>query len=365
MSANGNRRILLVSTDPAHSLRDCIGVIPVVPPNLTIFEIDPYRELEQNWGQIRDYLTSLIVALGADQPVTAELAMIPGLDNLFSLLRLHDAIRHEAYDVVIVDMAPTGESLRLLGLHQAISLALKITTYLEKYLVSPVIRPASRVSKSLRVVVAPEAVAKAWQNLLRKLLDMQRMLTQDAVTSVRLVTQPEKMIVAETKRTLTYLSLFGFTVDCVIVNRVIPPATAGSFLSAWSSAQKLYREDIYETFNPIPVREVMMLDHEVGTADDLDEVGRQMYGSDDPAQLLYHQPLVRLTQVPGSAEFSIFIPHLDAEAMDLHKQANELWIRVHHYVRRYAIPDSLSGLNPTRARYDQGWLHITFEKATA
>lgn len=359
-----DRHVLLVSTDPAHSVRDCIGLLPSVPPNLTVLEIDPHHELEQNWGQIRDYLTSLIVALGADQPVTAELAMIPGLDNLFSLLRLHDAICNKYYDVVIVDMAPTGESLRLLGLHQAISLALKITTYLEKYLVSPVIRPASKVSKSLRVVVAPEAVAKAWQDLLRKLLDMQRMLTQDAVTSVRLVTQPEKMIVAETKRTLTYLSLFGFTVDCVIVNRIIPPS-AGAFLDAWSQTQITYREDIHETFNPIPVREVLMLDHEISTADDLIDIGRQIYADDDPADLLFHQPLVKLMQSPGHADFSIFIPHLDSEAMELNKQGGEIWIRVRHYMRRYAIPDSLAGMYPVRAQYEDGWLHITFEKAVS
>lgn len=360
--ASTKRSVLLVSTDPAHSLRDLAEALP--GDNPVVLEIDPYQELEQNWGHVRDYLSSLITALGSEDPAISELAMIPGLDNLFGLLRLYDVIRKGSYDTVVVDMAPTGESLRLLGLHQAISLALRITTVLEKYLVTPVIRPASRVSRALRTVVAPAEVAHSWQQLLRNLLDMRRLLSEEAVTSVRLVTLAERMVIAETKRTLTYLNLFGFVVDLVVVNRLFPRSDDSTFWHAWHLTQQENLSDIDTSFAPLPIRKLPLYERELHSHEDLTSVAGSMYADADANDMFYTEPLMKLEKADGKPSLAVRLPFACQDDIELERRGHELFLRSGGYIRSLTLPDSLYGYQASTARYDEGWLRIAFTKDT-
>ncbi|MBX7151359.1 ArsA family ATPase [bacterium] len=366
-SAQSGYRTLIMSTDPAHSLADtfeCTIEKDVTPlqSNLEAFEIDPYFELNSNWGQIRDYLSSLIISMGADASLAGELATIPGMDNLFSLLRIREFHQSQKYDVIIVDMAPTGESLRLLSLPDAISLTLKITRYLEKYLVSPVIRPASKMSKSLRAVVAPEEVAKSWEALLEKLLDIRKIFEFDTVTSTRLVLNPEKMIISESQRALTYLNLFGITVDCVIVNRVIPDIVQGSYFHDWYSLQQRHLKSVHELFSPLPIKTIPFFKEEVIGISMLKQLAECLYDKLDPTELFYTERPVKVIVTKKEKIFAVQAPFIKPGLIELTTRGNELIIQIGNQLRSFIIPDSLSGLSPTNAVYTDGWIHVKFQR---
>ncbi|NUM81294.1 ArsA family ATPase [bacterium] len=366
-SAQNGYRTLIMSTDPAHSLADTFEClinrnVTAIRPNLDAFEIDPYFELDSNWGEIRDYLSSLIISLGADASLAGELATIPGMDNLFSLLRIREFHQSQQYDVIIVDMAPTGESLRLLSLPDAISLALKVTRYLEKYLVSPVIRPASKMSKSLRAVIAPEEVAKSWETLLEKLLDVRKILEADTVTSTRLVLNPEKMVINESQRALTYLNLFGITVDCIIVNRLIPDAVQDSYFHDWYSLQQRHLKNVYELFSPLPIKTVPFFKEEVIGIAKLNLLAECLYDNDDPTHLFYSERPVKIIVTKEERIFAVQAPFIKPGLIELSTRGNELMIQIGNQLRSFIIPDSLSGLSPTNAVYTDGWIHVKFQK---
>lgn len=367
-SSQSGYRTLIMSTDPAHSLADtfeCTIEKDPTPlqPNLEAFEIDPYSELDSNWGEIRDYLSSLIVSLGADASLAGELATIPGMDNLFSLLRIREFHQSQKYDVIIIDMAPTGESLRLLSLPHAISLALKITRYLEKYLVSPVIRPASKMSKSLRAVIAPEEVTKSWEALLEKLLDVRKILESDTITSTRLVLNPEKMVINESQRALTYLNLFGITVDCIIVNRLIPDTVQDGYFHDWYSLQQRHLKSVHELFSPLPIKTVPFFKEEVIGITKLNHLAENLYGELDPTRLFYTERPVKIIVTKKEKIFAVQAPFIKPGLIELSTRGNELMIQIGNQLRSFVIPDSLSGLSPTSAVYTDGWIHVKFQKS--
>jgi arsenite-transporting ATPase len=367
-TAEQGYRTIIISTDPAHSLSDTFEQRPSsgiqkISKNLDAIEIDPYSELDSNWGHIRDYISSLMVALGADAIIAGELATIPGMDNLFSLLRIKEFHDSGKYDVLIVDMAPTGDSLRLLSLPQIVSVALKITRYLEKYIVSPVIRPASRVSKSLRAVVAPEKVAKSWESVLEKLLDMRKLFESNAITSTRLILNPEKMVINESQRALTYLYLFGMLTDQIIVNRVMPKDTVNSYFRDWYQIQQKHLVTIHDTFAPLPIVEVPFFKDEVVGISNLNHLGKMLYGDEDPSKLFYTEKPVKIISRKKENIFAVQIPFADQHKIELSSRGNELLLQLGSQIRSYIIPDSLSGLHPSGAEYHDGWLEIKFEKA--
>jgi len=366
-AASQGYRTLILSTDPAHSLSDIFdirfsGETIAINENLDFYEIDPYHELNANWGHIRDYLSSLMISLGADESLSGELATIPGMDNLFSLLRIREFHYCQKYDVIIIDMAPTGESLRLLSLPQAISLALKITRYLEKYLVSPVIRPASRMSKSLRAVVAPQEVTKSWEAILQKLLDIRKILEHDTVASTRLILTPEKMVINESQRALTYLNLFGMTVDMVVANRIIPSSAENGYFGDWVKTQTKYLDRIEKLFSPIPIRTVPFLKNEISTLADLKSFSEILYGDQDATKLFYAERPVKLKRSKNESVFSIQLPFMKPDTIELTRRGSELFVQIDRQIRSYIIPDSLSGFSPSSADYVDGWIQITFKK---
>lgn len=360
-------KTIIISTDPAHSLSDTFQInlaraVQPIAKNLDGIEIDAFHELDTNWGHIKEYLSSLIMTLGAEDAIAGELAIIPGMDNLFSLLRIKEFYDSGKYDVLIIDMAPTGESLRLLSLPQIVSMALKITRYLEKYIVSPVIRPASKMSKSLRAVVAPESVTHSWELVLEKLLDMRKLFEQESVTSTRLVLNPEKMVISESQRAWTYLNLFGMITDHIIINRVIPQEGLQGYFKDLQITQRNNLKTIYDNFSPLPITEVPYLKDEVIGVSRLDELGKMIYKDQDPAQLFYAEKPIRVYSARKEKVFAIKMPFVENNNVDVVSRGNELIVTIGNQIRSFVLPDSLSLLKTEGAEYHNGWLEIRFKR---
>ncbi|MBC8043855.1 MAG: ArsA family ATPase [Rhizobacter sp.] len=369
-SAECGHRTIIMSTDAAHSLADSVGIelssqVQTILPNLDALEIDPYTELNDNWGVIRDFVAGFLITLGADSSIAGELATVPGLDELFSLLRLREFHESGKYDVIIVDMAPTGESLRLLSLPEVLTWLLKITRTLEKFIISPVLRPMTRVTPGLGKIVASENVASVWDRSLDRLKDIREIMDTKAVTSARLVMNAEKMVIAESKRALTYLSLYGLRVDAAIVNKVIPDDAREGYLSEWHASQKKYLDIIENDFSPMPIFKVPLFKTEVTGLESLRLLAEKLYGArdsatGDPSQLFYDELPVSVRVVDGGQLLRLKLPFAATDKIDLARQGSTLTLGVGTRHRDITLPDSLAGLEPSEAQHRDGYLEIKF-----
>lgn len=365
-SADLGHRTVIMSTDPAHSLADSLGVplggnISNVVPNLDAIEIDPYVELNEYWGRIREFLTNFLVTLGADQQIAGELASIPGMDELFSLIRLREFYGTGDYDVVVVDMAPTGESLRLLSLPDVLAWLLKITRTLDRFILSPVLRPISKMTPGLDKIVAPEDVVALWDKSLDRLKDIREILDDKAVTSARLVMNPEKMVIAESRRALTYLNLYGLRVDAAIVNKVIPIDAKEGYLADWYESQQSYLKVIEEDFAPMPTFNVPLFKKEVTGIDRLRELGLMLYGNDlDPTDLLFDERPISIRYESDGTVLRLKLPFAPTERIELCRVGSTLVISIGRRVREIVLPDSLAALDPKEANFVDGGLEIKF-----
>jgi arsenite/tail-anchored protein-transporting ATPase len=365
-AADFGHRVVIMSTDPAHSLSDSLGIllsaqIQNIMPNLDGVEVDPYVELNENWGVIRDFMASLLVTLGADNSTAGELASIPGMAELFSLLRLRDFYSTGKYDVVVVDMAPTGESLRLLSLPDVLTWLLKITRTIEKFILGPVLRPLSKLTPGLDKLVAPEKVVGVWDRSLDKLKDIREIMDKKAVTSARLVMNPEKMVIAESRRALTYLNLYGMSVDAAIVNKVIPDNAKDGYLAEWHESQKKHLQTIENDFAPMPILKVPLFRNEITGIEKLKELGLAMYGeTTDPAALLYDEKPISIRQESDGPILRLKLPFATTEKLELIRLGSNLTLSVGNRYREIVLPDSLAGLNPQGAEMVDGYLEIKF-----
>jgi arsenite-transporting ATPase len=366
LSAEYGHKTVIMSTDPAHSLSDCMGVplsaqITNVQENLDAIEIDPYIELNEYWGKIREFLANFLISLGADAQIAGELASIPGMDELFSLIRLREFYGKTDYDVVIVDMAPTGESLRLLSLPEVLAWILKVTRVLEKYITAPLLRPISKMAPGLDQFVAPEDVVALWDRSLDRLNDIRQILDEKAVTSARLVMNPEKMVIAESRRALTYLNLYGMRVDAAIVNKVIPENAKEGYLEDWYESQQGYLKTIKEDFAPMPAFNVPLFKQEINGIDDLRELGKLLYGEDqDPSQLFYDERPISIHYAPDGTVLKVKLPFAPTEELVLNRIGSTLILKIGRRTREIVLPDSLAALDPKEGNFVDGYLEIKF-----
>jgi arsenite-transporting ATPase len=366
-SAAFGHRTLIMSTDAAHSLGDSLGIelsgkVQVIEKNLSAIEIDPYQELNDNWGVIREFVATLLVTLGADQSIAGELATVPGMDELFSLLRLRQFHDSGEYDVLIVDMAPTGESLRLLSLPEVLTWLLKVTRALDKYLMNPLLRPLAKNSSFLSKVVASEEVGSVWDRSLDRLRTIREILDTKAITSARLVMNAEKMVIAESKRALTYLNLYGMKVDAAIVNRVIPSDAKDGYYAEWYAGQQKYLKIINEEFAPMPIFKVPLFKTEVTGLKSLRLLGEKLYGKTDPAGLLYDDlPVMVKKNAQNRPILRLRLPFTPTEKIDLERRGGILSLKVGNRRRDVVLPDSLAGMEPIEAAMVDGYLEIEFE----
>ncbi|MEC0204392.1 ArsA family ATPase [Paenibacillus lautus] len=362
--AEQGKRTLILSTDAAHSLADSLAV-PIGPDpvqisdNLWGQEVNVIRETERNWGTVQVWLTKLLDKAQLKDVTTEEMLVFPGMEELFSLLKIKEYAESGQYDVMVVDCAPTGETLRLLSYPNVLNWWLEKIFPTERKLIK-LVRPVAKIVKDIEL--PSDDVLDSIERLARGLEDMQRLVLDPEITSVRIVLNPEKMVLAEAKRSFTYLNLFGFNTDAVIVNRVLPDEAGEGFFAHWRDIQKKYEEEIVLNFQPLPILKAPMMQKEVIGLPILKELADIVYVDRDPSAMLYHGITETIRGEAGEMLLELMIPFIDKEDLNLMQTGDELTVDAGAYKRKVILPRTLMGRQVVGARYAEDRLIIRFGK---
>jgi arsenite-transporting ATPase len=360
-AANGARTLVL-STDPAHSLAESLQVPVGGEPTeagdgVWAQQVQAQDELERNWSGVQAWLGGVLAERGVERIAAEELTVPPGADELFSLLRLKAHAESGEWDVIVVDCAPTGETLRLLSFPDAAQWWLDRVLGRESALLAAA-RPLARTFLDLSL--PDERVMGEVQRLVGNLIAMHQLLRDAERVSIRLVMTPDRMVVAEAMRTFTYLNLYGYLCDAVAVNRVFP-ADVGDYFRAWREVQAAQLEEVEAGFAPVPILQAPFFDSEVLGGPMLDRLGAALFGGLDPAAVLHSRPTTELRLEDGRAVLRLDLPFVSRGDVALKKIGLELVVKVDGQKRTIALPGALAGYQPTSARLADGTLVVGFE----
>lgn len=383
LAAARGKRVLVTSTDPAHSLADALDtplgdrVASITLPTgvtratgltggcLDGLQLDTQQRLERHWREIREYLTAVLSWGGVGDVAAEELVVLPGLDELFALIDLHARVESGTYDLVVVDCAPTAETLKLLALPDA------LRWYSER-----VLTPGRRLARALRPLarslvpgsvlpVPGEHVFDALEELHVKLVAVHRLLTDPARASVRLVTNPERLVLAETRRTATTLSLFGYPVDAVVLNRLLPDQVDDPYLARWKDRHAAHLAAARDAFAPTPVLTAPLMDDEIDGIDGLAALGELLYGTLDPAAVLHEGRPVTIDDTDEPTVLRVALPFVGSEELELHHAGDELYLKVSGVNRSVPLPSALQRREVTGASFEGSHLEVRFAAAGA
>jgi arsenite-transporting ATPase len=366
-AADAGYRTLVTSTDPAHSLSDAL-VVPLgsepskVVPGLDGQQIDTQRQLDKYWGSIRRQMMDVLDWGGAGGIEAEEFLVFPGMDELFALLEVNRHARSGVYDVIVVDCAPTAETLRLLSLPEVLS------WYFEKVLPTErrLMRAARPILSRLTDLPLPaDEVFTSAQSVFESIEEVKELMSAPDVTSARLVVNPEKMVIDEARRTYSYLGLFGYGVDGVVVNRILPDIVADPYFERWRAIQKGHLDTIDDAFPDIPRLRLRLFDDEMVGVDRLRFMAMELYGADDPIRDFEATTPFRIIDADGGVSMEIDIPFVDKSELDVLRTGHEIYIQVGPYRRSFILPAALHRREVTRARLDGGTLTISFSDPDA
>ncbi len=360
-------RTVVLSTDPAHSLSDSLdlqlGPDPIeISDSLWAQEVEAQREMEDNWAAVQDWIGRLLSDRGIIGVAAEELTVPPGMDELFSLLQIKRHHESGDFDAVIVDCAPTGETLRLLSFPDIARWWLDKVLPWERRLVAAA-RPLARTF--MDVPLPSEDVFADVQRLVGNLIAMNEILRDREHTSIRLVMNPDRMVIREAQRTFTYLNLYGYLTDAVVVNRIFPSDVEDGYFGAWRERQSENLELVREGFDPVPVLCARYFEEEVVGERMLDRLGEELFADADPAAVLHSELAHQITNVEGRTVLSIRVPFAERDDLTLKKVGLELIVKAGREKRTIILPNALSGRRPSGAKLHEGWLEISFEDARA
>lgn len=360
--ASLGQRTLVLSTDPAHSLADSLDVslgtaATPVTDRLWGQQLDAQDRLEESWAELKQWFVEVLDWAGVDAVEAEELAVLPGLDELFALTDIKQAAESGEWDTVVVDCAPTAETLRLLSLPDVLSVWMDRAFPVSRRLTS-VIGPVVRSFSS--VPVASDDVFSATERFYDRLAGVKDLLADTDTTRVRLVVNPERMVVAEARRTATYLALFGYGVDAVIANRLLPDDIADPWFSEWREVHARHLRDIEEGFAPLPILRAELASTEVVGTAALTAFGAALYGDTDPAERLHTGRPLRVERVDGGYDLTMELPFTESADLELGRRRDELLLRVGPYRRAVLLPDSLRRRTVTSAALRDGGLCVHF-----
>jgi arsenite-transporting ATPase len=359
-------RTLVISTDPAHSLSESLGVELGADPQpagrgLWGQEVSAQVEMERHWSGVRHWLSELFLERGLDRISAEELTVPPGMDELFSLLQLERAHRSGEWEAIIVDCAPTGETLRLLSFPDVARWWIDKVFPLERQILAT----AGPIARSLLDIPLPtHAVFSDIRRLSDNLIAMNKILRDRERTTVRLVMNPEKMVIGEAMRTFTYLNLYGYLTDAVIVNRVFP-SEVGDYFAGWRRVQEEQLRLVRSAFSPVPVLCAPYFDQEVVGSEMLDRLASALFDPEgrDPAAVLHQSISQQLEVSDGQARLRLPLPLAAKEQIELKKAGLELIVGVNGQRRTIALPPALAAYEPAGARFDDGALEVLFNSA--
>ena len=361
LAARRGQRTLVLSTDAAHSLADAFGV-PIgsepteVADNLWVHQVDAQRRFERSWGEIQGYLRSVLDAAGVD-PITAEeLTVIPGAEEVLALLELRAHALSGDWDVVVVDCAPTAETLRLLALPEALNWYMSRMFGVQRRVVRA-LRPV--LSRAAGVPMPEDSVFEAVERLHRDLEDVQRILAEKD-SSVRLILTPEAVVVAEARRSLTTLSLYGYRVDGVIANRVFPTDGADEWRQGWAASQQSVLAEVRQSFVDLPIWLSSYQPGEPVGPDALADFAEAAYAGDDPLATPTGEGPMTISRTDQGAVLRIALPFAEKDDVDLARHGDELVVTVGPYRRLLALPAALARHAVSGARVEAGSLQVRF-----
>ncbi len=362
-SAELGYRTMVLSTDSAHSLSDSfdtpLGDEPrLIAPNLWGQETTISRTIETHWGIIRKWMSALLAWRGMDEIVAEEMAVFPGMEEMANLLYIINYYDSGKYDVIIVDCAPTADTLRLLSFPEI------LRWWMEKMF--PIGRTAASVLRPfvrpvLGIPLPDEEVFDSAENLFNELQRMRSLLTDPGKASVRLVLNPEKMVIKEAQRTFTYLNLYGYFTDLIICNRLIPEKVEDRYFNSWKESQSKYYQIIEECFAPLPIRSIPLLEQEVVGIPMLKLVADSLYGEQDPTNFFFKGQPHEIKKEDGYYVLTLDLPFTTKEQVSLMRNGDELIVQAGNFKRNIILPHMLIGLPVKEAKFEQDKLRISFE----
>ncbi len=361
-------KTVIISIDIAHSLADSFrldadlqdnyrGRPRPVRENLWIQEVDIQEELTNHWGDVSSYLAALLGSGGMADVMAQELAIIPGMEDVISLLYINQYYNEKTYDVIVIDCAPTGESLRF------ISMPTTLEWYINKVfrVQRNVLRAVRPIAKRLVDIPLPEdSYFASLYDLFTKLDGVDKVLLDKEVTSVRLVTNAERMVLRETQRAYMYFCLYGLLVDTIVVNRLFPNDLQDEFFSEWIKTQQRNMAHIKSIFDPVPIRPLAIMKDEVSGLAKLEEVARLLYGEANPAERFHDDTVYSVHQENGVYSLRLTLPFVKKENIDLYKEEGDLVIRIGSFKRHVFLPKALAERTPGRAYLRDNTLTIPF-----
>ena len=365
-------RTLVMSVDPAHSLADSFDIETslfhsqtgdpyAIDERLAIHEVNIQKEIKRHWHEISSYVVSVLRTTGISDVEAEELAILPGMEELSAMMYVNQFRREEKYDVIVLDCAPTAESMRFVSMPTTLDWYMKHIFPFQRGLLKAVRPLANRVSP---VELPTDSYFANIQQLFRRLDGIGELLEDAKITSVRLVTNPERMVLRETQRAFVYFTLHGLAVDGVIVNRVLPAEVTDAYFQEWRASQHKILQETEAYFAPVPVRRVPLFTHEVFGRERLENLARALYrDKEDPAAVTRTEAPYTFTKVDSHYEVKLRLPFAAKGDVGLFKKGDELVVEIGTLRRHIGLPTSMAALSPRRAKLENRVLTVEMKES--
>jgi len=360
--ADDGKKVLIVSTDMAHSLSDSFGVklsnqTVEIDNNLFAMEIDSVLENEKSWVNIKSYIEKLMLLKSEKNIESEELLVFHGFDELMSLLRIKDIYDEGKYDVLIVDCAPTGETMSLLKFPDLFK------WWMEKLF--PIKRKGVKLVRPLvqatgKIPVPSDELFDDIEKLYQKVDQLHKLFLNKDIVSIRIVTTPEKIVIKEAKRSFAYLHLFDYNVDCIIINRIFSEASLSGYFHKWTEIQKSSINEIFDSFKGIPIFKLELLSHELRSLEVLKEIGGKLYQNESPENIFFKEKIFLVEKNQNGYILRINMPFVDKNELKLSQKGDEITISIKNERRSMVLPTKLQSLEIVEAKYQEGCLNINF-----
>ncbi|MGA9627636.1 MAG: ArsA family ATPase [Bryobacteraceae bacterium] len=365
-------RTLVMSVDPAHSLADAFDIETelfhgktgdpyTINERLDIHEVNIQKEIKRHWKEISAYVVSVLRTTGISDVEAEELAILPGMEELSALMYVNQFRREQRYDVIVLDCAPTAESMRFVSMPTTLEWYMKHIFAFQRGLLKAVRPIANRVAP---FELPSDNYFDNIQNLFGRLAGIDELLEDPKITSVRLVTNPERMVLRETQRAFVYFTLHGLAVDGILVNRVLPPEVTDAYFQEWRASQGRILEEIDAYFAPVPVKRIPLFTHEVLGRERLEELARALYASgEDPAAIGRTEAPYTFAKRDGHYEVRLQLPFAAKGEVGLFKKGDELVVEIGTLRRHIGLPTSMAGLSPSRAKLENRILTVEMKES--
>lgn len=360
--AKEGRKVLIMSTDQAHSLGDSLdiklGPEPLnITENLDAMEVDAVHECELAWGNLKDYLYRLMTAKNQESMEAEELLVFPGFEELTSLFKIKEIYDQGIYDILIVDCAPTGETLSLLKFPEMFG------QFIESIL--PWKRKALKfagptVEKLTNIPLPSDSIFDDIEKLMSKMDGLRELMWNKEAVSIRIVTTLEKIVIKETKRNFSFLHLYNYNVDAIIVNKIYPGEALAGYFNKWVKNQEEALEEIKVSFKGLPIFYLKLQKSELRTVNKLIKASEELYHNTDPAEILFNSSIFSITIEDGKDVYNIMLPFFDIKDMELIQKGEELDLNIKNERRRFILPTKLKNKEIIKAKYEEGVLKLIF-----